>query len=66
MIKQLSIIIPIHNSEKYLPSLIKKLKKINNDELEILFIDDKSNDSSVNLLKKIKIQNFKTFFFKKK
>ena len=65
MIKQLSIIIPIHNSEKYLPSLIKKLKKINNDELEILFIDDKSNDSSVNLLKKIKLKNFKTFFLKK-
>lgn len=65
MIKQLSIIIPTYNSEKYLPSLIKKLKKINSDEFEILFIDDKSNDKSVNLLKKIKLKNFKTFFLKK-
>ena len=65
MIKQLSIIIPTYNSEKYLPSLVQKLKKIKSNEFEILFIDDKSKDKSANLLKEIKLKNFKTIFLKK-
>ena len=44
-----TLIIPIYNEERTLPTLLKKLDKINN-EFEIIIIDDGSNDNSKNLL----------------
>jgi len=44
-----TLIIPIYNEERTLPTLLKKLDKINND-FEIIIIDDGSNDNTKNLL----------------
>ena len=44
-----TIIIPIYNEEHSLPTLLKKLDKINN-QFEIIIIDDGSNDNTENLL----------------
>ncbi len=40
-----SIIIPIYNEERSLPSLLDKLKKIPN-EIEVIIVDDGSNDQT--------------------
>ena len=44
-----TLIIPIYNEEHSLPTLLKKLDKINN-QFEIIIIDDGSNDNTKNLL----------------
>ena len=46
-----SLIIPIFNEYRTLPTLLKKLEKLN-DEIEIVIIDDGSNDETKNLLSK--------------
>ena len=40
-----SIIIPIYNEERSLPSLLDKLEKIPN-EIEVIIVDDGSNDQT--------------------
>ena len=49
----ISIIIPIYNTEKYLPRLFKSLLKQTYRELEILLIDDGSTDGSGDLCKEM-------------
>ena len=56
MKKKLSVIIPVYNEET---TIIKILKKINNlsfdnTDIEIIVVDDNSEDSSLTLLKKNK------------
>ncbi len=48
-----SIIIPFRNEEKHLPILLNSISKLNypKDLCEILFIDDASDDNSVNLVR---------------
>ncbi|OGH20355.1 MAG: hypothetical protein A3D74_04590 [Candidatus Levybacteria bacterium RIFCSPHIGHO2_02_FULL_37_13] len=46
-----SIILPIHNSEKYLPSCLKSLINQSYKNIEIIAIDDKSIDDSFKILK---------------
>ena len=50
-----SIIIPIYNEERTLPALIKKLDRLD-DKIEIIIIDDGSNDNTIDLL--IQINQF--------
>ncbi len=50
MIK-VSIIVPIHNSEKYLPKCISSLLAQTLQEIEIILIDDASTDSSRDKIK---------------
>jgi len=50
-----TVIIPIYNEERTLPSLIKKLDRLD-DKIEIIIIDDGSNDSTIDLL--IQINQF--------
>ena len=48
-----SIIIPVYNEEKYLPSFLRSLKTMDNNILndsEIIFIDGDSNDESANII----------------
>ncbi len=54
--KSLAILIPNHNEEKTLPSLIENLIPICN---QIIVIDDCSSDNSLNLLKKYPIKIYK-------
>ena len=52
-----SIVIPVHNEEKNLPILVKELSEVINKlkgEVEVIFIDDGSNDNSFNILRELK------------
>ena len=53
--KKVSIIIPAYNEEESLPFLIKRLKKLMDDnkkyEFELLFVNDGSKDKTVELIK---------------
>ncbi len=51
--RQLSIIIPCYNVEKYIISCLNSIKKqLNNIEYEIILINDKSTDNSIKVIKK--------------
>ena len=67
--KNLSIVIPIYNESrnlKKLSELISKFIKLKN--YEVIFVDDNSNDGSLEVLKLInrKNRNFKYFIRKNK
>ena len=56
--KQLSIIIPVYNMEKFLPKCIKSLENQKfDDSVEIIFIDDGSFDSSSKILDQVVMTN---------
>lgn len=59
--KKLSIVIPMYNEEEALPylydRLIKLADKINNYEIEFLFINDGSKDNSLELVKNYKLND---------
>ena len=57
---QLSIIIPVYNSSKIIPSLVKKIKENINKKIknyEVILINDSSKDNSWNIIKKISKKN---------
>lgn len=58
MMNKLSIIIPLFNEEEAIPylynRLIKVAEKIDNYDLEFLFVNDGSKDGSLNLIKEYK------------
>lgn len=54
-----SIIIPVYNAEMRLEKLLLNLNNINRDDIEILFINDGSTDSSYNILNEFKFKNKK-------
>ena len=47
-----SVIIPIFNEERTLQRLLDRLEKIINENIEIIIVDDGSNDNTQNILKK--------------
>lgn len=53
----ISIIIPVYNEEKNIIPLFEKLKKVINQDYEIIFVDDGSTDRSYEILKKIHSEN---------
>ena len=46
----LSIIIPVFNEEKYIKTILEKIKKIENINKEIIVINDGSDDSTLSIL----------------
>lgn len=57
--KKISFVIPVFNEEASLPELIEQIKrvletKIKNYDYEIIFINDGSNDHSLEVMKKLK------------
>ncbi len=46
----LSVIIPVYNSEKWLPDCIRSLMNQTMEDIEYIFVDDKSTDNSVSIL----------------
>jgi len=60
----LSIVIPVYNEEKYLNKLFLDLKKyFNQEEIEVIVVNDGSNDDSIKILEKQK-NNFYKFHYK--
>lgn len=53
----LSIIIPIYNSEKYLPELIESIQAQEFSDYELIIIDDGSIDGSLEICRNFKIKN---------
>jgi glycosyltransferase involved in cell wall biosynthesis len=59
----LSIIIPVFNEEQYLSKLFLDLKHyFNEDDVEIIIVNDGSNDDSFNILEKLKKSSYKFKF----
>lgn len=54
---RLSLIIPCHNEEKAIPFFLKEMDRVANTmegvEFELIFVDDGSTDSTLELLKKV-------------
>ena len=65
----ISVVSPVYNSEKtikkFILTLVKYLKKIN-QKYEIVLINDNSKDNSKNIIKKIKKKKYSFYRFKKK
>ena len=56
----LSIIIPVFNEEKYLKNLFLDLKKyFNQEEIEVIAVNDGSDDDSIKILEKLKSNTYK-------
>lgn len=55
--EKVTVVIPTFNSEKYIYSLIEKLKKVNN--VKFILIDDGSKDDTAKILKSIRDERFK-------
>ena len=56
----LSIIIPVFNEEQYLTRLFLDLKSyFNQEDIEVIVVNDGSNDHSYNLLEKLKKNSYK-------
>ena len=56
--RSVSIVIPVFNEQKNIKNvytnLIKSLKIAKTTNYEIIFVDDGSNDNSLNVIKKLK------------
>jgi glycosyltransferase involved in cell wall biosynthesis len=48
---KVSVVSPVHNREIFLRRFLKSIQHQNFDHIEIIFVDDKSSDNSVNILK---------------
>lgn len=57
--KKVSVIIPIHNSSKYIRECLESVIKQTYKNIEIIVIDDKSQDNSLEIVKEIKDDRIK-------
>lgn len=57
--KKVSIIIPLYNEEKYIKECVRSVVNQTYKNIEIIVIDDKSTDNSLNELKSIKDKRIK-------
>ena len=64
LVKMVSIIIPFYNGKKYLARVLNNLEQINKKNIEIVLVDDNSNDNSKEVIKnfekRLNIKYFKT------
>lgn len=63
---KISVIIPVYNTVKYLRNSFESVKKqsFNFNDLEIIFIDDKSDDGSEEILKEFEKEYDNVFLYK--
>ena len=63
--KKVSVIIPMHNSSKYILECIDSVINQTYKELEIILVDDKSSDKTIRKIKNIKDKRIKIIRFNK-
>ncbi|OGC45186.1 glycosyl transferase [candidate division WWE3 bacterium RBG_19FT_COMBO_34_6] len=66
-IKKLSIVIPVYNEKDTIEKLLDKVLKVNlgDIEKEIILVDDRSNDGTIDILKDLEPKNpLAKFFYK--
>ena len=61
---KISIISPIYNREKFLVRFLKNLQYQNFKDIEIIFVDDFSQDNSINVIKEFQKKDKKIFLIK--
>ena len=61
---KLSVIMPVYNVEEYLSQSIESVLSQDTDDIEIICIDDCSNDNSYNILLKYAAQDSRIKVFK--
>ena len=63
---KVSVVIPVYNTKEYLRNSFESIKNqtFNFEDLEIIFIDDKSNDGSEDILKEFEDQYDNVFLYK--
>ena len=54
--KLVSIIMPVHNSEKYIKQALESVKKQIYQNYEIIIIDDNSKDKTLEIIQKADIK----------
>lgn len=59
----LSIVIPVHNSEKYLRRCIDSIVNQTYRDIEIILVENNSTDSSANICEEYKIRDKRVKFF---
>ena len=57
----ISILMPCYNSEKYVVQAIESIKNQSHTNWELLICDDKSTDSSLNIITKFKSNKIKIY-----
>jgi len=65
----LTVIVPVYNEKEFLRLILNKLVKIKIKKLQIIIVDDGSNDGTTEILKKLYLKNKKInkiIFHKKK
>ena len=62
----LSIIIPTYNSQKFIKNCLYEIKKIRSYKIELIIVDDCSEDKTTKLLNKFLLFNKKIVIIKKK
>ena len=64
-LKDFSVVIPVFNSEAYLPELFQRIKNVFNNmqkTFEVIFVNDCSKDNSYKVLKEIYENNQNVVF----
>jgi len=58
----ISVVIPAHNEEKYLPTCLKSLKQqtLNPKKFEIIIVDDHSSDQTATIAKQFEVKVIKS------
>ena len=59
---KLSIIVPVYNVEKYIEECLDSIYNGNLADFEVLCIDDKGNDLSINIIEKYVEKNKKVMY----
>lgn len=61
---EVSIIVPVFNEEQRIKPFLKDMKAIIKPDWEIIFVNDGSNDNSLNVIKKSGIKNIRIISYK--
>ena len=64
--KKVSVLMTVYNTSKFLKRAINSVINQTYKNLELIVVDDCSTDNSTKIIKKIKNNKIKKFFFKKK